>query len=117
MIESKRMELANTIMRILNNRNRDNPSLTDHELLHIVRNEGDNTMQLQTIHQAVNYLRENEAVNCITSMGVVPPAFDSVQISQRGLAIIFSNSNWPIPRQIIRAKDSEENESQTPQYF
>lgn len=111
MIESKRLELANTIMRILANQNK---QVTGHELLDIVRNEGDNTLQLETIYWAVTFLRENYAVNCVTSMGVSAPAFDSVKISQRGLALLYENGDWPMLKQIISDKDSEANESQTP---
>ncbi len=97
MLQSKRLELANDIMQILAKRNRDNPKLTDYELLHIIRNEGDNTMQLSTIHDAVTYLEDMEAVNVDRFMGTIPPDFDHVKLSKKGMAKLYENSDWPKP--------------------
>lgn len=96
MNESIRLELANTVMRILDSRPRDNPKLTDHELLHIVKEyTGDNTMQLYAIHDAVSYLEEKGAVFDERFGGTPTSAFDYVKISRKGIAKLYDNGDWP----------------------
>lgn len=94
--ESKVLELANTVMRILDRQPRHNPKLTDYELLSVVKEyTSDNTLQLIDIHDAVSYLELQRAVNVDSFIGTFPPAFDYVKISRIGRANFQVNRDWP----------------------
>lgn len=106
MDESKLLVIANEVMYALDRQPRNNPKLTDQELLSIVKEyTGDNTLQLIEIHDAVSYLKLKNAVDVESFMGTVPPAFDSVKISIEGRANIQVNRKWPIPKE--RAQEIE----------
>jgi len=56
-------------------------------LLDAIRAEGDNTLQASSINDAVNYLREKNAVDVVSALGTSPYDFAFVKISITGINI------------------------------
>ena len=103
------LKLANTVMEILDRQPRENPRLTDFELLSIVKEyTDDNTLDIVSIHDAVSYLELQRAVYVDRNMGTSPPDFDHVRISRIGRINFQLNRDWPIPKESLREKPSQE---------
>ena len=102
-------KLANIIMEILNGQPRNNPKLTNHELLSIVKDRTRaNTFQLIDVIDAVSFLELQHAVVVDRSMGTAPPDFDFVKISRLGRSNFQINRDWPMTKESKDDKPSQE---------
>lgn len=63
------------------------PYINGPDLLEAIRAEGDNTLQPSRINDAVNYLREKNAVDIASTYGTKPYDFARVKISSTGINI------------------------------
>lgn len=118
MDEIKVLVIANEVMHALDRSPRDNPKLTNFELLSIVKEyTGDNTMQLIDILDAVSYLELQNAVDVDRFMGTVPPDFDHVKISITGRANFQVNRDWPKPKEGERAQEIKYSEKRPIRVF
>jgi hypothetical protein len=84
------------------------PFINGPNLLKAIREKGDNTLSASRINDAVNYLREKNAVDIFSALGTSPYDFAFVKISRTGKNILIrgddifkSPADYPPSRAVV----------------